>query len=344
MWVVGFGRSGTTLLEDVLVQAAESRGPVFAVFEPCHPEDVFRGRPVGTEDTQVMLECMRRALRCDFADLTMHADSYARTRINYVGLGKDLGSACRTARTRVFKTIYPMPTELAVLEPEVPRGAKILRVARDPRTIYHSMLHTRGFPKYSQDFPTLLCATMGRWVAEASPLLKQVIYEDLVRHPEQELSQILDFLAWKESKSMATWIHKNLGAKACGQSVERVLQDKLQAFRDQKGDETVAVTSEPLRYSQCKTKEDIARSLCIKTLPASERQRFKTDICSSALWAYSYESVRPPVNVSRAAALYNGTATAPLKVPRLRPRKGRDMRSRPYGPHRVDPLAPARHH
>jgi hypothetical protein len=274
-----------------------------------------------------MLECMRSVFRCDFAELTMHGDADARTRLNYVGLGQELGAACRAAETRVFKTIYPMPTELAVLAPALPPGGKILRVVRDPRSIYHSMLHTRGFPKYSASFPALLCATMGRWAAEESPVLQQVIYEDLVRFPSLGVEQILDFLAWPQSESLAAWLRLNLGAEACGSSVEHVLQEKLRAFRAEGSNN---VTAGPLRYGQCKTKQDIGRTLRASTLlDAKERRLFKSGTCNAALWAYSYESERP-----RVAALSNGTAAVPPKVRRLRPPKG------PPGPQRGGRPAP----
>jgi hypothetical protein len=225
VWIVGLGRSGTTLLQNLIVSAAAGQGfSVFAAFEPCHSKDFFQDRQVGHGQTAAR-ECIQRALQCDFNSIDQK--HYKKTRQQLARRSLQVppylaSETCAMSTVRVFKTIYPMATSFEQIKnmihtPEV----SVIQISRDPRAIFSSVYHNKDFTDVSTEYtPKQICQVQLEWVPEwknvdfASRLLP-VRFESLVSRHTWEKHRALEFLSWQDSTLLDSFIQKHMSARDC---------------------------------------------------------------------------------------------------------------------------------
>jgi len=170
IWIVGIGRSGTTLIQDILVAGAIGQGvSTFASFEPCHQHDVYKGMEIKSDmNSHTRNECMKRVLACDFDDLEQkhyserHVPDWGKDSSSF---GYTVSGYCRESSLRIVKTIHPVATAFADIE-GIAGGSNVLviRISRDPRSVYSSMV---GLDTFQFLNPTSLCEIEYSWIGES---------------------------------------------------------------------------------------------------------------------------------------------------------------------------------
>lgn len=227
VWIVGLGRSGTTLLQNLIVSAAVGQGvSVFASFEPCHSRDVFKDSKVGHR-RYAAAKCMEQALRCNFSALekkvhvnkTRHQVGRDQLPIHPDGVG----DICAASQVRVFKTIYPVPTSFWMIQKwmDLPAHVQIIAISRDPRSIFSSVLDTPGFKKVTEHYTApKICNTELQWVPEWQNVtlkgqLLPIKFESLVTMHNWEQRRLLRYLGWHKSPQLDHFIRTHMSAPDC---------------------------------------------------------------------------------------------------------------------------------
>jgi hypothetical protein len=264
VWLVGFGRSGTTVAQSLVVEAALEHDGVFAAFEPCHRFDLFGGLPVG-KDPKRTEECMRQVLQCKFERVELFHER--RTR-DFVGRGVDISELCRKASVRVFKTIYPAPTTLTEIKSVAPSGTRVLQITRDPRAVFSSMRHTPDFAAPPSSFAQTLCGQMVGWHSSKKQAGKvqvhQVLFEDLVTEAVAEVGKIVNFLGWQSTPRLDHYLRTHFSPEFCPGQYDA--------------------------YGTCRTRDQTQEiiSKWRHTLTGEEKLLFGTDVCKAAVGVYDY--------------------------------------------------------
>lgn len=280
VWIVGLGRSGTTLLQNLIVSAAAGQGySVFAAFEPCHSQDVFRREQVGFRQT-VALQCMKRALQCDFSSIEQKHKKKTRQQLarRSLHVPPSLASdACAMSTVRVFKTIYPMPTSFERID-ELMRipNVRIIQISRDPRSIYSSVFNNLDFKAVADKYtPKKICQTEMDFEPEwkNASLDKQLLplrFESLVTRHNWEIRRMLSFLSWKESELLGHFVRTHLGADRC------YLQNQRTGYK----------------YGTCRTMEDTMDVITKwkRNLNLRQKTMFTYGVCERAVDTFGYRA------------------------------------------------------
>lgn len=265
VWLVGFGRSGTTVAQSLVVEAALEHDGVFAAFEPCHRFDLFEGLPVG-KDPKRTAACMRSVLQCNFDKVDMFHER--RTR-EFVGRGMDdISSLCQQASVRVFKTIYPAPTTLGEIQTIAPARTRVIQITRDPRAVFSSMRHTPDFAAPPSSFAQSLCGKMVGWNGEKKQggtiRVLPVLFEDLVTKAVDEVGKIVAFLEWQSTPRLDHYLRTHFSPEFCPGQYDA--------------------------YGTCRTRQQ-TQEIITKwqhTLTAEEKLLFSTGVCKAAIGVYGY--------------------------------------------------------
>jgi len=232
VWVVGWGRSGTTLAMDLLGATAED---VFTLYEPCHigGSDVYRGQVITAANVQELCPLLLiDVMRCDFSQMQ---DMRHLKKTHEHNDGKvpeyfdpaTMAQRCRSARLRIVKTVHidesVMSTQgvRAVLQ-AVPR-LKVVSVVRDPRAVYSSRQQCHAAWKASwtgTQRPLLnrMCAQLGQashWPGRFPKRVHTLRYETLVAHAKDESTRVLQFLGLPVSPRVVRWLNTHMGAETC---------------------------------------------------------------------------------------------------------------------------------
>jgi hypothetical protein len=280
IWLVGFGRSGTTVAQAITVEAAlERQGAVFAAFEPCHRFDRFHGQPVG-RNTERTDECLRAAFACNFAPIELFHESTTR---EYVGHESDLSSLCVQSTVRIIKTIYPAPVDLTRIAGVAPQGTRVLVITRDPRAVFSSMRHTPDFAPPSSSFVETLCSKMEDWTVSlrtshaARPgkvphgiLPYQLLFEELVTDAVKEVNLLLKFLGWQRTARLDHYLRTHFSAPFCPGSYDE--------------------------YGTCRTREQ-TEAIITKwhhTLTPEEKALFNSPACLATIRHYQWQKWSQP--------------------------------------------------
>jgi len=234
VWVVGWGRSGTTLAMDLLGAAAQN---VFTLYEPCHigGADVYRGQVITAANVQELCPLLLIDVlqRCDFSHLQgmrhlKKTHEHNDGRVPEYFDPANMTRRCRAARLRVVKTVHidesVMSTQgvQAVLK-AVPR-LKVVSVVRDPRAVYSSRQQCHAAWKASwtgtkRPLLTRMCAQMGQashWPGRFPGRVHTLRYETLVAHAQDESTRVLGFLGLPVgSPRVKRWLRTHMGAESC---------------------------------------------------------------------------------------------------------------------------------
>jgi hypothetical protein len=283
IWLVGFGRSGTTVAQAITVEAAlEGQGAVFAAFEPCHRFDRFHGQPVA-RNTERTDECLRQAFACNFAPIELFHESTTR---EYVGHESDLSSLCVQSTVRIIKTIYPAPVDLTRIAGVAPKGTRVLVITRDPRAVFSSMRNTPDFAPPQTSFVDTLCSKMEDWTSSLKPshaakpgkvphgiLPYQLLFEELVTDAVKEVNLLMKFLGWQRTARLDHYLRTHFSAPFCPGSYDE--------------------------YGTCRTR-DQTEAIITKwqhTLTVEEKALFDSPACLATLrhyqWQKLYQAPRP---------------------------------------------------
>jgi len=233
VWVVGWGRSGTTLAMDLLGASAEN---VFTLYEPCHigGSDVYRGQVITAANVQEL--CPRLLIdvlaRCDFSQVQgmrhlkkthEHNDGRVPEYFDPANMTK----RCRAAKVRIVKTVHIDESVMStagvgsVLK-AVPR-LKVVSVVRDPRAVYSSRQQCHAAWKASwtgtkRPLLTRMCSQLGQashWPGRFPGRVHTLRYETLVAHAKDESTRVLRFLGLPVSPRVDAWLRAHMGAETC---------------------------------------------------------------------------------------------------------------------------------
>lgn len=220
-WVLGTGRSGSSLLMHLVAEAAKG-SRVFVAFEPCHPEDQYQGSVLGEEDTFAPTrKCLQDVLKCNFGPLSLGEGPNARTR-RESGLGPDddLTAACKASQYMVVKTIdyaYNLEKVKHVLagEPATAERVRLLDMRRDPRDVYVSRKRLNdewpGWARPETIEPLCSMLVHNSNVAPDLMRIEHVGYTKLVKKPRVTMNKVLDFLGWPFSPQLESFMQENMG-------------------------------------------------------------------------------------------------------------------------------------
>jgi len=297
IWIVGIGRSGTTLLQDIMVAAAVGQGAsTFAAFEPCHSEDIYKGTQIRYADSLSRNECMRRALQCDFDDLQQRHFSELHSKAGHWKLhskagaffsdseklsntGHEISLYCQASSLRVFKTIHPVATTKQEMNQVAGTDVSVIRISRDIHSVYSSMQGLHDSADFMRMTPAVLCNIQHQWVAESdfAPNFIRIKFEDLVTQHPEEVPMLLAFLNWNGSQHLDRFLGSHMSSASCA------------------GDASA--------FGTCRTPEQ-TQAVLVKwenQLSIKQQSAFEAGTCPSAVKAFGYHDLSLPSEGSRAA-------------------------------------------
>lgn len=183
VFIVGMPRSGTTLVERLLVQGADARSA---------GELLDFGNLLGA--------AVQRRLRGSAPDATPAAASLA---IDFTALGNDYLDGARQAVDGHRLLIDKMPVNFlycGMIRRALPR-ARIIHLLRDPldscyavyKTLFFNAYHFSYAQEELADYFIAYRALMAHWHATMPGTILDVRYEDLVSDPEAEGRRIFDW-------------------------------------------------------------------------------------------------------------------------------------------------------
>jgi len=197
VWIKSFPRSGSSMLLDLIQQVDF---PVFALFEPCSKDDALEPwlarQGCGALLTQLG-QCNFTGIRWLFGWNSPHSS------INGANDHFDPESAskaCQSANLVVFKTVtwgHDLDSEVIPFL-EANTHFQAISLIRDPRSIFASMRSTVGFKeKLGADVTTMLdiCNNMYQNLHKSHPRMHDVLYETLVKYPDQIADNLFTFMA-----------------------------------------------------------------------------------------------------------------------------------------------------
>lgn len=234
VWVVGWGRAGTTLAMDML---GAGTSHVFTLFEPCHigGDDVYRGETINAHNVQHLCpQLLTDVLRCDFSRLggMRHLKLNAKHNNGEVPESvfspEALASQCRTATMRIVKTVHidenVMTTAgMGTVLQAVPH-LKVMSVVRDPRAVYSSreQCHLSWHKSWVNTHPALfdrMCSQLEDayyWPVHYPGRVRTLRYETLVSSPKEESTRMLQFLGLPVgTPRVKLWLREHMGAESC---------------------------------------------------------------------------------------------------------------------------------
>lgn len=251
-FIVGCGRSGTTLLRVMLDSHDDVAVPPESLFIP----DYLRSDKPAPVLRQALLreyeirEWGLAASEADLADCDDGAALIARIHELYAHSKGKKRWGQKTPRLvrhgRLLKQHFP--------------GARFIHVVRDPRAVANSLMRSNvhrsnalyAARRWNNDVAAGL---------ELEPVLT-VAYEALVTDPEPELKRICEFLGLDYSPSMLSYTQKSVDYSAFYQDIHKKLADKpdpnrINAWRDKMDPRDIAVVEsqlaveiEPLGYER----------------------------------------------------------------------------------------------
>lgn len=278
VWIYTFGRSGSTLLEKLVLSMVPDPADRFCVFEPCHGGDRASFASCAEE--------MESIMRCDYRKVErLYWWGYQEEGMK-CGAGQySPGAAqtqCSRARFRVFKTIHMhnMAFEALPLLRSVP-NLKVINLVRDPRDVYRSAVGmgmvTAAVKSLSTDYDGLgplspswrlygggdpgplyimyVCEMMQEQAQVASPGLLHLRYEDFAADSGNATRRVHEFLGTPNSREQHLATSEVLGGESSGP-----------------------------------TGEDITASFA---WTCAERAAFESEVCAAALRSWRYDPVHP---------------------------------------------------
>lgn len=278
VWVHAYARSGSSTILSMFAEAwpgaRKGNGSVFALFEPCHKDDLLEPRLRKMGCGALLSELSD----CDFTgvvDLHGWSKSHSRTR----GLSDFEPQAahmnCVSADLLAFKTIsHPFDT-FRLQDEAFPvlrrnRNLKFIYIIRDPRSIYTSMLTTPPFNEnYNRSVAILkrICDSFALSTQTRHPRVHRIVFEHLISNPEAVMRAAYEFVGADFGEPQMAWI-TNTFRKGCDE-----------------GDYWEFHGS----YSDCKSDPRASLDKWREFLTSDELNVFKThDSCVSVAEAWKY--------------------------------------------------------
>lgn len=278
VWITSFSRSGSSTMEQLVDLALPASGQnvlslkrsLFALFEPCHEGDVYRGKKVTKDDLSMCPSFLHDVKECNFGaiqKLFYWDHPRARhTNVQYSGLQAEID--CKRAAVRVFKTITMnnmVKQILPVLKADP--SLHIVHLIRDPRAILASRLHTPTFKHVNNTDILAMCKQMRKNARIIHPRLFTVKFEDWVTNPFKWSKEVYRFLGLNFGERQEMWIRGNFNPPP------DVFRHSLEAGP----------------FGSCRLNSSAVAFKWRQQLNQTQLNLFKVDVCQEALRLYGYE-------------------------------------------------------
>mmetsp|Transcript_21446 Transcript_21446/g.36746 ORF Transcript_21446/g.36746 Transcript_21446/m.36746 type:complete len:367 (-) Transcript_21446:91-1191(-) len=221
VWINSFGRSGSSVLLELLEQVDL---PVFGLFEPCR--DVPEGEEKDIlEPWLVEKGCaglLSQLVQCNFTGITeLWGWNHPYSKLN--GAGSDYSpdaasKACLSAGVVIFKTIdwgHNLTSE-AIPFLEANPHVHMIDLVRDPRSIYASEL-TLGWTVDTKHLLDL-CDLMSENLNKSHSQMTRVVYEQFVTKPSEIAAGIFSFIgmpAELQGANFSKYVKNNFDSDGC---------------------------------------------------------------------------------------------------------------------------------
>lgn len=256
--VASFSRSGSTTMLD-LIRASTPVLKSFALFEPCHAQDVYNHHVItGPQASGGCPNLFRDITRCDFRrvqKLWGWGNAHSKHRRKFY---KPVTAAadCRHAQLQITKTIYmnDLQGHIVPLLNAVPK-LQVVHIIRDPRAIYASRLQqTQQGARFrmSDAITQTMCQLLARNWHVSHPRLMKVRFEQWVGQPDPIARQIYHFLGLQFGGEQNAWVQQHFNAPSCGSgggsfgTCRENSAHVAQKWRTQLGPQDLAMFSTPI--------------------------------------------------------------------------------------------------
>lgn len=221
VWVNAFGRTGSSLVLDLVRESGANETDVFALFEPCHQGN-FLGLSLADRGCG---ELLSHVSRCDFRGID-HLWGWDSDHTSNKGqaYSQELATKlCMNATLIAVKTVrhqHSVSASFLLKNPEV----RVISLVRDPRSAYASMLelqHNHQGSFHTDSVYTMLemCDAFSDNANVSSPHLLNVVYEELVQDPVNTTRAIYRFLGRPFREKDKNWVDANFNSE-CAESDE----------------------------------------------------------------------------------------------------------------------------
>lgn len=278
VWISSFSRSGSSTMEQLIDLALPASGQnvlslrrsLFALFEPCHEGDVYRGKKITKNDLSMCPSFLHDVKECNFGavqKLFYWEHPRARhTNVPYSGLQAEID--CKRAAVRVFKTITMNNMARQILPVlKADPTLHVVHLIRDPRAILASRLHTPTFKHVNDSDIIGMCSQMRKNARVTHPRLLTVKFEEWVTNPRKLSKEIYQFLGLNFGERQEMWIKGNFNPPP------DVFRHSLEAGP----------------FGSCRLNSSGVAFKWKQELNGSQLDLFKADACQDALKLYGYQ-------------------------------------------------------
>lgn len=279
VWITSFSRSGSSTMEQLVDLALPASGQnilslkrsVFALFEPCHEGDIYRGKKITKNDLSMCPNFLHDVKECNFGaiqKLFYWDHPRARhTNVEYSGLQAEID--CKRAAVRVFKTITMNDMAHQILPVlKADPSLHIVHLIRDPRAIFASRLHTPTYKHVNDTDIVEVCKQMQSNAPIKHPRLLTVKFEDWVQNPVKWSKEVYRFLGLRFGERQEMWIRGNFNPPP------DVFRHSLEAGP----------------FGSCRLNSTAVAFKWKEQLNQTQLDLFKADACQEALKLYGYQA------------------------------------------------------
>eukprot|EP00927_Polykrikos_kofoidii_P048961 TRINITY_DN4311_c0_g1_i1.p1 TRINITY_DN4311_c0_g1~~TRINITY_DN4311_c0_g1_i1.p1 ORF type:complete len:388 (-),score=50.24 TRINITY_DN4311_c0_g1_i1:178-1341(-) len=227
VWVSGFPRSSTSTVLSMIsagqtvADAVDESDLTYSLFEPCHGGDEYEGEL----ETRGCGGFIWHLTRCDFngvKNLWGWMDPHStRNHSKQDRFTREAASAlCAKSQMVAFKTVdngHKLPEWKWLLD-DTPT-LRVIDVVRDPRGIYASWKTLEPFATLVKkgQFYTIkdVCSSFEQNMDFGHGNVKHVVFEEMVKNPEETMKNIYDWLGMKFGNQQAAWLKSTFDASDC---------------------------------------------------------------------------------------------------------------------------------
>lgn len=222
VWVAGWGRSGSSIIFDMVLAGARTPSgsmPHFGLFEPCDVTD--------SVDPELQGDCARmmsQLFRCDFKGI----NSLFGWRRDGGGWQTDISGInavetayspelarqkCSDSELLVYKTVADFGKDVGNILSILDAQENVFAIVsvRDPRGIYASR-KTLSWGEAGTAQLQAICESARANLHKNHPRLRRVIFEQLATEPERVMKQIYSFLGLDFGPPQQDWINETFNS------------------------------------------------------------------------------------------------------------------------------------
>eukprot|EP00927_Polykrikos_kofoidii_P048963 TRINITY_DN4311_c0_g3_i1.p1 TRINITY_DN4311_c0_g3~~TRINITY_DN4311_c0_g3_i1.p1 ORF type:complete len:412 (-),score=35.11 TRINITY_DN4311_c0_g3_i1:144-1307(-) len=227
VWVSGFPRSSTSTVLSMISAGQTVADEVnesdltYSLFEPCHGGDEYEGEL----ETRGCGGFIWHLTRCDFDGvknlwgwMDPHSTRNHSKQDRFTRQGAT--SLCTKANMVAFKTVdngHKLPEWKWLLD-DTPT-LRVIDVVRDPRGIYASWKTLEPFATLVKkgQFYTIrdVCSSFEQNMDFGHGNVKHVVFEQMVRNPEETMKSTYDWLGLKFGSKQTAWLKSTFDASDC---------------------------------------------------------------------------------------------------------------------------------